>query len=167
MDEPVTVADAQSNRCFLHAAYLASDLGMLRSVFVNGLRQRFPNIAVLSEEADPPHHHVDLSGVSGFVHLEVRILAMILSVHYFYFVLQDDPLLDLSRILVVIDPLDATKAGLPHCAALFNFFHDAVSAQEFTEDLLDYVTTMMCVTLDGRPIAGLEYLDVHSCADLR
>ncbi len=99
VDEPVTVADARSN-----------------AVFVNGLRELFPGIDILSEETDPEEADV---GISGLQSVE----------------LEQDPWLDLKDVLVTVDPLDATK--------------------EFTEDLLHFVTTMVCVVHKGKPIAGI------------
>lgn len=89
------------------------------AVMVNGLRTRFPPINILSEETNPDAERIT-TRASG------DDIASLLS---------ENPLLDLSRVLVTVDPLDATK--------------------EFTEDLLQYVTTMICITVDGRPIAGI------------
>ncbi|EWM21106.1 myo inositol monophosphatase [Nannochloropsis gaditana] len=99
VDEPVTLADARSN-----------------SVFVNGLRELFPGISILSEETDPDLEEVGISAINGVE-------------------LTHDPWLDLKDILITVDPLDATK--------------------EFTENLLHFVTTMVCVVHKGKPIAGI------------
>lgn len=74
------------------------------SVFVNGLRQFFPGIQILSEETDPEVKHVDVSIVPG-----VQVA--------------NDHWLNLNEVLITVDPLDATK--------------------EFTENLTQYVTTMV------------------------
>ncbi|CAM9842008.1 unnamed protein product [Chrysoparadoxa australica] len=99
--EPVTDADERSNR-----------------IFVNGYRQQFPGINILSEEAD---------GDQGF---KPPAVSPVLSEQ-----IKQDVHLDMEHILLTIDPLDATK--------------------EFTEDLLDYVTTMVCVVYHGKPMAGI------------
>lgn len=99
VDEPVTEADAKSN-----------------AIIVNGLRDRFPGVHILSEEAEPPKQTVKLGELPSLK-------------------LGNDRTVDLRNVLITVDPLDATK--------------------EFTEDLLDYVTTMVCVTEYGRPVAGI------------
>lgn len=99
VDEPVTEADAKSN-----------------AIIVNGLRQKFPGINILSEEVEPPKQFVQLDNVPPLQ-------------------LSKDRNMDLRNVLITVDPLDATK--------------------EFTEDLLEYVTTMVCVTEYGRPVAGI------------
>jgi inositol monophosphatase 3 len=101
--EPVTDADYKSN-----------------AIFMNGFRNHFPGIELVSEETEPP---VDSSIYVGTSPLTKA--------------LDWNPELDLSRTLVEIDPLDATK--------------------EFSEDLLSYVTTMVCIIYDDRPIAGIIY----------
>ncbi|CBN78756.1 conserved unknown protein [Ectocarpus siliculosus] len=102
VEEPVTVADTNSN-----------------SVFVNGYRHFFPGVQMLSEETEPEKADTKLYNPALPAGLR----------------LESNPSLDLSEVLVIVDPLDATK--------------------EFGEDLLEYVTTMVCVVYQGEPIAGI------------
>ncbi|KAG5179488.1 hypothetical protein JKP88DRAFT_200945 [Tribonema minus] len=102
VDEPVTDADKQSN-----------------AIFVNGYRNHFPGIRMLSEETDP----ADDNNIRSAFTLSPPLPP------------GADVPLDLMDTEVLIDPLDATK--------------------EFTEDLLEYVTTMVCVVHKGRPVAGI------------
>jgi Golgi-resident PAP phosphatase len=89
--EPVTDADAKSN-----------------AVFVNGYRNHFPGLPMLSEETEPERDTHVRSRASS---VPAKLLR------------DRDRVLDLDDVLVLVDPLDATK--------------------EFTEDLLQYVTTMV------------------------
>eukprot|EP00904_Undaria_pinnatifida_P011578 jgi/Undpi1/7550/HiC_scaffold_22.g10023.m1 len=102
VDEPVTVADTNSN-----------------NVFVNGYRNHFSGIKILSEETEPDKADTRLSNPTLPDGLK----------------LEHDPTLNLSDVLIIVDPLDATK--------------------EFGEDLLNYVTTMVCIVHKGTPIAGI------------
>ncbi|CAM9296114.1 unnamed protein product [Discosporangium mesarthrocarpum] len=99
-DELITNADERSNK-----------------VFINGYRNQFPGIDMLSEETEPEKDGT-LSDMSNF-----RVK------------LKHDQELDISEIRVIVDPLDAT--------------------QEFTENLQEYVTTMVCIVKNGKPIAGI------------
>lgn len=60
------------------------------SVFVNGLRQLFPGISILSEETEPDPLVLDMSPLEQLQ-------------------LEEDPWLDLKDLLITVDPLDATK----------------------------------------------------------
>eukprot|EP00903_Cladosiphon_okamuranus_P010922 g10316.t1 len=102
VEEPVTVADHNSNK-----------------VFVNGYRNHFPGIQMLSEETEPEKTDARIDNPTLPLGLQ----------------LETDPTLDLSEVLVIVDPLDATR--------------------EFGIDLLEYVTTMVCVVHRGVPIAGI------------
>jgi Golgi-resident PAP phosphatase len=89
--EPVTDADAKSN-----------------AVFVNGYRNHFPGLPMLSEQTEPER---DVNVRSRASSVPAKLLR------------DRDRVLDLDDVLVLVGPLDATK--------------------EFTEDLLQYVTTMV------------------------
>ena len=93
---------------------------------VAGLRARWPDLKYISEE----HVQVDSSFVAcpSTDNPEVEKSAA------------NDPLVPMEDVLVWIDPLDAT--------------------QEYTEGgenpkLLEYVTVMMCVCVQGEPVAGI------------
>lgn len=105
VDEPVTVADARSN-----------------AVFINGFRQFFPGVTLVSEETDPEKKATQTE--------------------YEPVKLKQDLTVPLKDIIIIVDPLDATK--------------------EFTEEydtdgtwMLNYVTTLVCVVQNGEPIAGI------------
>lgn len=108
-------------------------------VMVHGLSATFPGLQVISEE----EHHEDATADGNSVEI----------VHPFHlnkdpFVLSEelktlphDKSVPMKRVTVWIDPLDAT--------------------QEYTEtnddSLLKYVTTMVCVALNGKPIIGVVH----------
>lgn len=105
VDEPVTVADANAN-----------------AVFINGFRELFPGVTLVSEETEPAKKAV--------------------AAHYEPVKLKQDVTVPLKDLIVIVDPLDATK--------------------EFTEEydddgtwMLNYVTTLVCVVQNGEPIAGI------------
>lgn len=92
------------------------------SVFINGFHQFFPGLALVSEETEPVKKKI----VTEFEPAK----------------LQQDMTYNLNDLIVIIDPLDATK--------------------EFTEEydvdgswMLNYVTTLVCIVKDGEPIAGI------------
>ena len=68
---------------------------------------------------------------------------------------ENDERIDINDIDIWIDPLDATQVS----AELINFsltFHlHPLLFQEYTENLLQYVTTMVCISVRGQPVAGV------------
>lgn len=87
---------------------------------VKGLLKAFPTVTYVSEE-----HEKETSIDVRAPNLDRKEI-MEISGH-------DE--IELSRVAVWIDPLDAT--------------------QEYTEKLLQYVTVMVCIAVDGRPVAGV------------
>ena len=116
IDEPVTVADGNSNR-----------------IIVNGLRDLFPGIDILSEETEPL---ADPEGYHRITKLnEIK--------------LDEDALINLSDILITVDPLDATKE-----------FTEAGTEKCEYDECVRYVTTMVGIVDTSkqggkRPIAGI------------
>lgn len=97
-------------------------------IIKNTLVQHFPGLNVMSEEHDPDKQNgFQQQPVQLGEQLDAEIMDVIVS--------HTDPTYDLSSVVVWIDPLDAT--------------------QEYTEMLDQYVTIMMCVVVDGDPIASV------------
>lgn len=93
---------------------------------VHGFHHLFPLVTVVSEE----HEDGDITGDDNkedFSHIK-KISSDLLYGESDIYVPTDD-------ILIWVDPLDATK--------------------EYTESLLEYVTTMVCITEKGVPVAGV------------
>jgi len=92
----------------------------------HGLRKAFPHVNVISEEDDV--EEIDLSTIPDAVktgHPEVDDVIP----------LNEDAMVPVKDVDVWIDPLDAT--------------------QEYTENLLHFVTTMVCVAVRGKPVIGV------------
>lgn len=90
-----------------------------------GILKAFPDLNVISEEDDPEPIDMDTIDAVDLRHEEVDAVIP----------KDEDQLVPLEDVDVWIDPLDAT--------------------QEYTENLLHYVTTMVCVAVKGRPIIGV------------
>ena len=91
-----------------------------------GFKKAFPKLDVVSEEHD--HGDVDLKGVKLPDISDINIGNKL----QFN---KEDELVSTGNLLVWIDPLDAT--------------------QEYTENLVQYVTTMICIVVRGKPVAGI------------
>ncbi|XP_066602791.1 putative inositol monophosphatase 3 isoform X2 [Prorops nasuta] len=108
INDPVTAADYRSHCAMYHS-----------------LKQAFPGVAVISEEASKGCDRVsipDLRSITDMVN---------------FYKTGNDETVNIKDVTVWIDPLDATK--------------------EFTENLLKYVTTMVCVAVKGIPVIGVIY----------
>jgi len=90
-----------------------------------GLLKGFPNVNVISEEDDP--EPIDMTAVE-MPQKSDSIVDQVISDG-------EDVLVPVDEIDVWIDPLDAT--------------------QEYTESLLEYVTTMVCIAIRGQPVLGI------------
>ncbi|XP_052777552.1 inositol monophosphatase 3-like [Mya arenaria] len=95
-----------------------------------GLKKLFPKMNVVSEE-----HEKKPPSFSSIPDVDLHLQEVLAGV-------QEDQSIPISQITVWIDPLDAT--------------------QEYTEmkdkdgsDMLHYVTTMVCVAVDGQPTIGV------------
>ncbi|CAF1042516.1 unnamed protein product [Rotaria sordida] len=112
--EPVTVADFISH-----------------SIITNGLKNKFQNLQIISEEKDQINHK-DFQLIQQEFNIEDKFPKI-------PFIQYDQNLMNvpLSSVAVWVDPLDATK--------------------EFTEDLLQYVMVMLCITIEQKPTIGILY----------
>ncbi|CAF1443602.1 unnamed protein product [Adineta ricciae] len=112
--EPVTIADLISH-----------------SILTNGLKSKFQNLQIVSEEKDSiDDEQFKIIQKKFNVKDKLTTIPQITDENHFLTV-------PLSSVAVWIDPLDATK--------------------EFTEDLTEYVTVMFCVTVDKQPTIGILY----------
>ena len=102
---------------------------MSHYVITSGLKSLWPKLQYKSEERDRKVFDDDENPVHPDIYdLEIQALA------------KRDEAVAVNQLAMWIDPLDAT--------------------QEYTEgetekDLLKYVTVMICIAVDGRPIAGI------------
>lgn len=95
---------------------------------VYGLEHAFPNLRIVSEEHDKGNY--DPSNLKLPKMSPVMLNGNLDNL--------EDDFVPSRNILVWVDPLDATK--------------------EYTENLLQYVTTMVCIVVNGQPVAGV----IHS-----
>ncbi|CAF4253750.1 unnamed protein product [Rotaria socialis] len=101
------------------------------SIITNGLKNKFRNLQIISEEKD------------AISNQEFQLIEKELNVRNKFpdipFIQNDKNFMTvpLSSVAVWVDPLDATK--------------------EFTEDLLQYVMVMLCITIEKKPTIGILY----------
>jgi inositol monophosphatase 3 len=108
------------------------------TVMVHGLAATFPGLQIISEES---HEEDETEQVVKSFHSHTDPLILPEELHS----LPHDMRVPMKQVTVWIDPLDAT--------------------QEYTEvgddSLLDYVTTMVCVALNGMPVMGVIHRPFH------
>lgn len=108
------------------------------TVMVHGLAATFPGLQIISEEG---HEEEEAEQVVKPFHSHTDPLILPEELHS----LPHDMRVPMKQVTVWIDPLDAT--------------------QEYTEvaddSLLDYVTTMVCVALNGMPVMGVIHRPFH------
>ncbi|CAD5206370.1 unnamed protein product [Bursaphelenchus okinawaensis] len=108
-------------------AELLTKADLVSNHLISDLLKRFPLIKVVSEEKEDELSEKEVEKYKDDnYNLWLNIRNAIKSMPQRKY--------DLNRLGIWIDPLDAT--------------------QEFTEGLLEYVTVMACITLDGEPIFG-------------
>jgi len=90
-----------------------------------GLQKAFPLVNIISEESDP--EEIDMSKIAEASISNDEVDRIIPD--------SEDIILPAKDLDIWIDPLDAT--------------------QEYTESLLNYVTTMVCVAVKGRAVLGI------------
>ncbi|UJR34923.1 hypothetical protein I4U23_027701 [Adineta vaga] len=113
--EPVTIADLVSH-----------------TILTNGLKKKFQNLQIVSEEKDSISNE-QFQSIQKEFQIKEKIQHLLPKIE------NENNLMTvpLSSVAVWIDPLDATK--------------------EFTEDLTQYIMVMLCVTIEKQPTIGILY----------
>lgn len=126
-NDPVTNADLRSH-CAME----------------RGLKRLFPKVTVISEE---------LADCSESNHIELDPTVIEEDIY-----LPDDHLVNAGDVTVWIDPLDATQEYTgKYTGNIFITFRSSCSSfcYIFPESLFEYVTTMVCVAVNGIPSIGI------------
>lgn len=103
---------------------------LLSNQLIFNVLERYPGLRIVSEEKDRTLSLFDYEKYQSMQHELYANVATIVN-------LFPRRKYSLSKIAVWVDPLDAT--------------------QEFTEGLFEYVSVMICISLDGQPIFGAIY----------